>query len=748
MAKDEDSGSPGWTASASYIMQTTEDVVARAVAAAAAAATAHTSRPSVIFSSKDDNGNSQLQKLQKQVARVLKGFSSPPEVYRRAYNPEVLTSQKRQWASLQLQSLDQRPFKEPFKLFESMVVVGLHPRSDVHALQKGIYEENSDCPKRTEATLSSQQQIDGEPKLEPQVHGVEKTPSMSELNEILLGQLNLDSRVETKKKKKRVADDSTLYGCCMLVEEVVQKPSGLISMITEEQPVSSSLSRLVITTPRIFTEERLERLTKGVGMLSLFAPGDTDKDDGTHSKSANCSPKHDSLVDMQAGSLEMSEASEEVSPTERNMDNGSGHVHLDRVLHEVNAEAGGLMNKSESGGTEQISNGHDNLVDDCTRDKQIIEKRFPETLLPLLRCHQYESSESSSSTHCGSREGVSMYAVLAVFYQEAFSCDLNLRPLAAKAEILTVVPRPTLCCFSFWMKMLNIEEIYDECLSTVKLEGRGDAFVNFQGSPCEDRHCRIELDETEMEEASSSGQEDSNDHSDILEWAKSNKHGSLRIICEYYRLCCPARGATLTFHPLEHLHPLEFHRPAETVLHIAGSTIDLRSCSTSLEVAEAHGALLSEEEAVALSIWTVACICGNLRLEHVLTMFAGALLEKQILVVCSNLHLGLGNDKEEKEAKNHQKNPRQRKQLASDNKNEQEKFHVLPNDMLEFLDAPVPYVVGVKKQSSEIQSKLANVILIDANKNQHVGSAAKSFLKVDCFFPVIQPNSSQSCCML
>ena len=43
---------------------------------------------------------------------------------------------------------------------------------------------------------------------------------------------------------------------------------------------------------------------------------------------------------------------------------------------------------------------------------------------------------------------------------------------------------------------------------------------------------------------------------------------------------------------------------------------------------------------------------------------------------------------------------------------------VLPNDMLEFLDAPVPYVVGIKNKTSEIQSKLTNVILVDANRNQ------------------------------
>lgn len=67
---------------------------------------------------------------------------------------------------------------------------------------------------------------------------------------------------------------------------------------------------------------------------------------------------------------------------------------------------------------------------------------------------------------------------------------------------------------------------------------------------------------------------------------QANNHGSLQIICEYYQLCCPTHGSTIKFHPLDHLHPLEYHRPDETVLQIAGSTIDLRSCNTSLELAE------------------------------------------------------------------------------------------------------------------------------------------------------------------
>lgn len=104
MSKNEDTGSPGW--STSFFTQTKEDV-ARAVAAAAAAATAARSpRSSAVFSSKEESSFSQLQKLQRQVTRVLKSFSDPPEVQKSSnYNPEVLTSQKRQWARFQLQHL-------------------------------------------------------------------------------------------------------------------------------------------------------------------------------------------------------------------------------------------------------------------------------------------------------------------------------------------------------------------------------------------------------------------------------------------------------------------------------------------------------------------------------------------------------------------------------------------------------------------------------------------------------------------
>ncbi|XP_031267859.1 DENN domain-containing protein 1B-like [Pistacia vera] len=92
-------------------------------------------------------------------------------------------------------------------------------------------------------------------------------------------------------------------------------------------------------------------------------------------------------------------------------------------------------------------------------------------------------------------------------------------------------------------------------------------------------------------------------------------------------------------------------------------------------------------------------------LSEVLTMFAAALLEKQIIVVCSNLGILSASVLSIIPLIR----PYQWQSLL---------MPVLPNDMLDFLDAPVPYIVGVKNKTSEVQSKLTSAILVDVNKNQ------------------------------
>ncbi|KAK7363296.1 hypothetical protein VNO77_05432 [Canavalia gladiata] len=669
MAKEEGSASPSW--GASFFMQTTEDV-ARAVAAAV-------NSP---VSAKDDNSGSQLQRLQYKVTKMLKGFSHTPDVENTNYNPEILISLKRQWAAnFQLQCMDHRSWKEPSRLFESMVVVGLHPNCDVQALQRQYVNRKFEASGKLRSTLGYQNQSRVEPNIEPQVlfvyppekhlplkckdllsfcfpgglevRAVERTPSMSELNEILFGQEHLKQRDLSFIFRLQGADNSTLYGCCVLVEELVQKPSGLLSLISDKHPSYSysSLRRHILTTQRcycilsrlpafelhfgvlnsIFTQERLERLTRSVGDLNLeFVEGNCGEE---NSDSESVLVDDGPIEDKLDGNPIISQSRVRKSTPENIVDgtqpeNVTTDGELQTFKEIINDDnilltdpvTDRTMAKEESGTT--ISEESDQYGDGFANNKQP-DRHLPNAILPLLRFCQYESSDSSCS---------------------------------------------------------------------------------FQGSPNDDRNFRSDVDDNEAEEASFSGQEDLNDLNDILEWAKENNHGPLQIISEYYRLSLPARGLSLTFHPLEHLHPLEYHRPAETFLCLAGSTVDLKSFSTGLELADAHNALLMEE-ATALSAWAVACLCGTLRLENVLSFFAGILLEKQIVVVCSNLGI--------LSASVLSVIP-----LIQPYRWQSLLMPVLPNDMLEFLDAPVPYIVGIKNKTSEVQSKFSNVILVDANRNQ------------------------------
>lgn len=69
--------------------------------------------------------------------------------------------------SLKLQ--DSKVWKEPSKLFESMVVVGLPPNSDVQALQNLYLARKFEGSGRFRNVLGGQHQCRIEPNLEPQV---------------------------------------------------------------------------------------------------------------------------------------------------------------------------------------------------------------------------------------------------------------------------------------------------------------------------------------------------------------------------------------------------------------------------------------------------------------------------------------------------------------------------------------------------------------------------------------------------
>ncbi|KAH9616694.1 hypothetical protein KSS87_001428 [Heliosperma pusillum] len=486
-------------------------------------------------------------------------------------------------------------------------------------------------------------------------------------------------------------------------------------MISESQPARSCLGRYIFTTKRcycilsrlpffelhfgvlksIFMEERLERLTKSFGGLEMGVQDALNKVEESEENGSNLLREHVPEDDMNetagtsyysqssfsetATSTKVTDIASQVTHSEFEGNSSSFREETDDTLTTISYDRDTLSSEKDPSA---IQSDNDNSV----VSKPSTEKSIPGAVWPLLRYQQFEGSEPSSS---------------------------------------------------------------------------------FQGSPCESRHLRSENDEADTEEASISGQADFSCHNDILEWAKANNNGSLQILCEYYKLDTPTKGTTITFHPLEHLHPLKFHRIGERVLDISGSPLDMRLCKTSLERAEftpsdsssfifsldplfslkvnqrtctfepfsiftfrdhfcIFGSLVllhpfviafleycaivrserkAEEEAAALSTAAVACICGSLKLDNLLTLFAGALLEKQIVFVSSNLGILSASVLSILPLIR----PYQWQSLL---------MPVLPNDMLDFLDAPVPYIVGVQSRALEVQSKLSSAILVDVSRNQ------------------------------
>jgi len=709
---DKNDGSEGLKFNTSHLIQTTEEV-ARAFIAAASAATAQSARPSVVYSSKDESG-SPMQKLQQQFSKIMKGFSSSPDLSG-PYNPEVLTTQKRQWSRFQLKSLGNRCIREPSHLFESIVIVGLPPQADIHELENIALGRNDEDGKRPRNLFgNNHHQVHAISNLEPQVlfayppekplplkykdtlsfclpggvqvHAVERTPSFSELNEILLGQEQLKESNQSFVFRLQVADDSTLYGCCVLVEEIVQRPSKLVSMLMNEKPIFPRRSRYVITTPRcycilsrlpffelhfgvlqsILMEERLEWLTDGVSMLTSLSLEEACEENDI------CEGTEDTVQKqyLDGSTTEVDKSSEsstgvsskELSDTDSS--SGCKETQLDYVSKEGQGQDSSCAKEQSDVEMETVTHCDSPKVSDhCVPEDISLDQSG-------VKHHELDAPDIQQNESCARK-----------------NCDDSPQGNVDDEQLDLFITDTIL--------PLMRSRLCEDCESS----------PSSQDSPSESRNLRSDTQESDSEEPSSIGHGDLVRHNNILQWAKAKKYGSLQVVCQYYQLQWPARGSSLNFHPLEHLHPLSFHRPGETVLHIAGSTIELRSRDTSLEVAEMRNALFAEEESTALSTWAVASICGCLRLEHVMTLFAAALLEKQIVIVCSNLGMLSASVLSIIPLIR----PYQWQSLL---------MPILPIDMMDFLDAPVPYIVGVQNKASDVLSRLSNAVVIDANRNQ------------------------------
>lgn len=676
---------PGSDQKSSPLMlsHTTEEVARKAVAAAQSVRPS----PSIVVSAKQQNNHS-LQKWKRHLQKVWKwGPNTKESNWKSSFNPELLTSQKRQWYELHLQALGRKQHKEPTCLFEHFVVVGLHSNTNVEATEAAF------ARRRTWETEMANAVGHGDvkkhpyrgpplPSLEPQIlfkyppgkrlamrskdlpafcfpGGVKarlmvRTPSMSDLNEVVYGQEHLNRDDLSFVFSLKVADNAALYGICVYVQEIVQRPPGILAMNFGTSEPFSPTSRFLVSAPRcyciltklpffelhfevlnsIIAQERLERITQFVNEMTLtdYVPPMV---------------KVRERVNGKAG-----------SPTKIDPDDWmASAIPIDTVLG-ATAAAAGLISESK------VSS---------------FSSRASEPPSPVSAA----TSEASDIT-------------------QAKEWDRELKQTAS---------------------------VGDDCLSEIS-EGLSDSFdkvndcVGDGQQSCENRtqsssraierigssesiYSSIRSSEDDdFDEVSISGQESSFGTEGIMEWAKNHKNELLQIICAYHSLPLDPRGTDIAFQPLEHLPSLNYHRPAELSLKLMGGRIcQIRSCKTSLEITETNAALAAAEEALALSVWTVATVCRALSLESLLALLAGTLLEKQIVVICPNLGilsavvLSLIP----------MIRPFEWQSLL---------LPVLPKAMLDFLEAPVPFIVGIQHKTNEVSSKISNIIRVNVYKDQ------------------------------
>ncbi|KAL4352946.1 hypothetical protein GQ457_06G028530 [Hibiscus cannabinus] len=615
------------------------------------------------------NDSFQRLKIQMQKAWQWSG-NSRDERYHPCFNPEVLANQKRQWHQLNSKFMDYIKSEHPKSIFEHFLIVGIHPDANL-----GIMEENFAKRKKWEMEMKKSGIIDLKliqhrgpplPTFEPQmlfkyppgkrlsmrmkdlanfcfpggVKGglLEKTPSFSDLNELLYGQEHLSTDDCAFIFSLKVAGNATVYGVCLHVPELVQRQPGILGGTSPPTASSGICSRFMVSAPRcyclltrvpffelhyemlnsIIAQERLNRITEFVNEMSLSLNNYVPSQDGEY------------VNDWMASAIPLN------NPTRKSR--AGGITTNDGV-------SSGLLKISSPPTPESVAASE---VSDLDHVREI-EKDGRKNVLcfddNISEASEYRSDVSERIN--GNYENGQVSPEIGIF--------IGMR----SRNFERVGSSPSL--FSPARSLASEDEDEDDDLFPDPEKDLGDDF--------------------------------------ILEWARENKNDILRIVCAYHALSLPPRGSEIIFQPLEHLQAIEYERPPVSDLELDESFLSLS------EPAEVDAKLAAAEEAFALSVWTTATLCRVLSLDSILAMITGVLLEKQVVVICPNL----GVLSAVVLSMVPLIRPFQWQSLF---------LPVLPTRMLDFLEAPVPFLVGLQHKPMDLKIKTSNLVQVNLLKNQ------------------------------
>ncbi|KAJ6810083.1 uncharacterized protein M6B38_157680 [Iris pallida] len=490
------------------------------------------------------------------------GRGDREEWLKTSMNLEMMANQKRQWYQIQSKSKDHRHHKEPKSLFEHFIIVGLHSHANVEVIEKAFAKRKTWETEVGKSEIVDHKKIHYQvpiPTLEPQIlfkyppgkrvakgesdipafcfpDGVkarllERTPSMSDLNELVLGQEHLTRDDASFIFSLKVSDNATLYGVCLHVQEIVQRAPGILGDVSPLIDSSCKPSHFLVSAPRcyciltsvpffelhyemlysIIAQERLDRVTQFVSEMTLSHSIPQGRTESEQVDEKYHFPKFHSSTSWMGYAIPVDSV---LGLTSSSFSLSSDRELLPNLSRQLETHSPGSASPSEAS---DIS--HTRELD---RDSRKSVWQFDDY-----------SSAASSPSDSFERTNVS-------FENGQASPDVgtNYSSVSRRLE-----------------RVESLESVYSS--------------VRGVGSDDDDNYL-------------SSKHEVAGDEK-VMEWAKEHNNEPLQIVCGYHSLPLPPRGSEVIFHPLEHLQPIKYCRPGVSLLDLGTSGID---CCTSTAVNE------------------------------------------------------------------------------------------------------------------------------------------------------------------
>ena len=180
--------------------------------------------------------------------------------------------------------------------------------------------------------------------------------------------------------------------------------------------------------------------------------------------------------------------------------------------------------------------------------------------------------------------------------------------------------------------------------------------------------------------------------------SSSDGNEAMKILENYSQCRVPDLGdASGEFVPSVGVKPIRFRRPVPS--ERASSQLD-----TNIVGLPESARISPAEEAFHLQGWAVVSLCCSLSLENVISLLTAVLLEKQVVVFSNNL----GELSAVSLALIPMLRPFGWQSLF---------LPILPQHMVDFLDAPVPFVCGVQHKTSDLRNRTNHLTRINVYKD-------------------------------